>query len=307
MNQLGTLAKINDLRSIWNHEERDFSAWLAREENLALLSKEIGIDLLLEEREASVGDFSADILAKEDGTDRLIIIENQLSDTDHDHLGKIITYASGKNAEVVIWIVKRARDEHRRAIDWLNENTDENLGFFLIEIELWQIEGSLPAPKFNVVIRPNDWAKTIKSSKNISEIKQLQFEFWQQFKEYAGQTEVIRYYTLRKARPQHWYDLGLGISEAHISLTINSVNKKMSAAIYIPDDKDLFTAFEGKKQAIESELGFQMEWRYLEGKKASTIIIEKKADINDQEKWSEYFDWLIEKVIKMKIAFNKYR
>lgn len=307
MNKLGKLIKINDLRSIWSHEERDFSAWLAREENLSLLSKEIGIDLLLEEREASVGDFSADILAKEDGTDRVIVIENQLSDTDHDHLGKIITYASGRNAEIIIWIVKRARDEHRRAIDWLNENTDENIGFFLIEIELWQIEGSLPAPKFNVVIRPNDWAKSIKSSQNISSTKQLQYEFWKQFKEYASQTDIIRSFTLRKPRPQQWYDLGLGISEAHISLTINSVNKKIAAAIYIRDDKDLFSTYESKKQDIESELGFTMEWRYLDSKKASIIITERNAEINDQEKWPEYFDWFIEKVIKMKIAFNKYR
>ena len=118
--------------------------------------------MVLEETESAVGSFNVDIFAAEEGgTGRKIIIENQLEETNHDHLGKIITYASGKGAEVVIWIVKRARDEHKQAVEWLNQHTDKNIGFFLLEIELWKINDSLPAPKFNVVERPNDWAKTM--------------------------------------------------------------------------------------------------------------------------------------------------
>ena len=134
---LGKIERIDDLRTIWKHEALDFSKWLAQEENLALLSKAIGIDMILKETESSVGSFSVDLFASEEGTGRKIIIENQLEDTDHDHLGKIITYASGKGAEVIVWIVKRARDEHRQAVEWLNQHTDENIGFFLVEIELW--------------------------------------------------------------------------------------------------------------------------------------------------------------------------
>lgn len=159
MKTLGKIEKIDDLRTIWPHEARDFSRWLAEDENLALLSETIGIDIVLEERESSVGGFSVDLYATEEGTNRKIIIENQLEDTNHDHLGKIITYASGKGAEVVVWIVKRARDEHKQAIEWLNQHTDENVGFFLIEIELWKINDSVPAPKFNIVEKPNVWAK----------------------------------------------------------------------------------------------------------------------------------------------------
>ena len=147
MLKLGKLEKIDDLRTIWPHEAQNFTKWLAQEENLGLLSETIGIELVLEERESSVGDFSADLYASEEGTGRKVIIENQLEDTNHDHLGKIITYASGKNAEVVVWIVKRARDEHRQAIEWLNQHTDEKIGFFLLEIELWRIDESSPAPK----------------------------------------------------------------------------------------------------------------------------------------------------------------
>ena len=157
MDRLGKMTKITDLRSVWPHEANDFTKWLAEEENLSLLGDAIGIELELEERESSVGSFSVDILAKESGTNRRVIIENQLEDTNHDHLGKLITYASGKGAEVIVWIVKRARDEHRQAIEWLNQHTDGNIGFFLLEIELCQIGSSEKAPRFNVVEKPNDW------------------------------------------------------------------------------------------------------------------------------------------------------
>ena len=124
------------------------------------LSNTIGIDIVLEERESAVGKYSDDIYGREEGTDRKIVIENQLEDSNHDHLGKIITYASGKDAKTIIWIVKRARDEHRQAIEWLNAHTDEEVGFFLLEIEVWKIGDSLAAPKFNIVSKPNDWGKT---------------------------------------------------------------------------------------------------------------------------------------------------
>lgn len=156
MNKLGKLEKVN-LRDIWANEEYDFSVWLSKEENLKELSNTVGIDIILEERESAVGKYSVDIYGKEDGTDRKVVIENQLEDSNHDHLGKIITYASGKDAKTIIWIVKRARDEHRQAIEWLNAHTDEEVGFFLLEIELWKIGDSAPAPKFNVVSKPNDW------------------------------------------------------------------------------------------------------------------------------------------------------
>ena len=116
MEVLGKMEQISDLRAIWPHEAYDFSKWLSKEENLAMLSDSIGIDVVLEELESPVGDFSVDLYAYEEGTNRRIVIENQLEDTNHDHLGKIITYASGKGAEVVIWIVKRARDEHKHRV-----------------------------------------------------------------------------------------------------------------------------------------------------------------------------------------------
>ena len=144
---LSKLKKVN-LRSVWAHEAHDFTKWLAEEENLNILSNEIGIDITLLQTEANVGNFNVDILAEEDVTKKKIIIENQLEITNHDHLGKLITYAAGYDAKAIIWIVKDVRDEHKQAIEWLNKVTDDQTAFFLIRIELWQIEDSSPAPKF---------------------------------------------------------------------------------------------------------------------------------------------------------------
>ena len=174
--QLGKMKRITDLRTVWPHEANDFTKWLAEDANLEELGNAVGIDIDLEERESSVGSFSVDLFATETGSGRKIIIENQLEDTNHDHLGKLITYASGKGAEVVIWIVKRARDEHRQAIEWLNQHTDSNIGFFLVEIELWQINDSLLAPKFNVVEKPNDWAKEAKKNDSVSTTQQQRYD-----------------------------------------------------------------------------------------------------------------------------------
>ena len=302
--ELETLKKV-DLRKVWNHEAIDFTTWLSEKENLALLSDEIGIDILLIETEASVGKFNVDILAEEENTGKKIVIENQLEITDHDHLGKTITYASGYDAEIIIWIVKDVRDEHKQAIDWLNEHTDEKINFFAIKMELWQIGNSPCAPKFNIISKPNDWAKAVKKStrqSNLTETKVLQLEFWNQFKEYAqNKSSQLK---LRKAYPQHWYDISIGNSNAYISLTTNSQTNLMACEIYIPDSKDLFYELETNKDIIEGELQTELEWMSLEGKKASRIKLSNDADINQKEKWNQYFDWLMTTAEKFQKHFR---
>ncbi|MBQ7933120.1 MAG: DUF4268 domain-containing protein, partial [Clostridia bacterium] len=194
-----------------------------------------------------------------EGTGRKIIIENQLEETNHDHLGKIITYASGKEAQVIIWIVKRARDEHKKAVEWLNQHTDENIVFFLLEIELWKIDDSLPAPKFNIVERPNDWVRALKTTEGLSDTKKLQFDFWQAFTEYASeQTDFKKAFSIRKSLPQHWYNIGVGNSSYHLVLTVNTQKKCIGTEIYIHDDKEIFEKFQSRKSEIEAELDMKL-------------------------------------------------
>ncbi|MBR3936447.1 MAG: DUF4268 domain-containing protein [Bacteroidaceae bacterium] len=299
MAQLGRMKRVTDLRSVWPHEAHDFTKWLAEEENLKELSDSIGIDIDLEERESSVGNFNVDIFATESGTGRKIIIENQLEDTNHDHLGKLITYASGKGAEVIIWIVKRARDEHRQAIEWLNRHTDSNVGFFLVEIELWQIDNSSLAPKFNIVEKPNDWAKTMKSIDGLNETQKFKVEFWQQFNnQLEGNPAFLKEFHLRTPQPHHWYDLSLGTSSYYISLTINTQKRNLSAGLYIPNDKALFQKMKDNSRLFEEGVGKELEFR--EASKACRILMYKSMNIKDSTKWPEAIDWLFETALKFK-------
>lgn len=303
---LGKLKKV-DLRKAWKHEAFDFTNWLAEEENLSLLSDEVGIEIKLIQTEASIGKFNVDILAEEENTDRKIVIENQLELTDHSHLGQIITYASGYDAEIIIWIVKDVRDEHKQAIDWLNEHTDEKINFFAIKMELWQIGESPFAPKFQIISKPNDWAKAIKTSTgrtNLTDTKLLQLDFWNGFKEYAqSKNSKLK---LRKANAQHWYDVSYGNLESHLSLTINSQSNEIACSVYIRDSKDLFYKLEKEKTNIESELGSKLEWMPLDGRKASRIKMSLDADISITEKWEKYFEWFNDTALIFQKVFLKY-
>ena len=157
---LGKLEEVQDLRSVWPNEAKDFTPWLSS--NISRLGETLGIDIDVEETESAVGDFNVDIFAVDADTGKKIIIENQLEATDHDHLGKLITYAAGKAADLVIWVVKKARDEHKAAIEWLNNHTTEDIGFILCEIKLYRIGDSAIAPAFSIIEQPNNWAKEMK-------------------------------------------------------------------------------------------------------------------------------------------------
>lgn len=292
---LGTLKTV-ELREAWKHEALDFTKWLAEEENLRLLGDEIGFDIKLTQIEAAVGGFSVDILAEEESTGRKIVIENQLEITNHDHLGKIITYASGYDAGVIVWVVKDAREEHRQAIDWLNKHTDEEIEFYLVQIELWQIGDSPFAPKFEIISKPNDWAKTIKKSAEAGELtdtKVKQLQFWEALKEFVRKNNTSL--KLQKSYPQHWNNISIGSGDAHLSLTINSRDGLFGVALYIPDNKEVFKYLLEHKDAIETDLGEKAEWMELPGKKASRIKLSSSGDLENEEKWEVYFQWMLRK------------
>ena len=159
---LGRLEEITDLRAIWQNESKDFTEWLAKEENINLLAESAGLEMSAEETQSPVGKFHVDILASESGTNRRIIIISNFSQTDDSGLGRLITLAAGKNADIIIWIVRNAQEEHKAAVEWLISRTRRNTGIFLCEVKLFRIGSSEPAVKFEVISRPNNWAKEVR-------------------------------------------------------------------------------------------------------------------------------------------------
>ncbi len=305
MTNLGTLKEITDLRSIWPHEALNFTPWVA--ENVDLLADAVGLDITVDETESSVGDFNVDIYASETGTDRKIIIENQLEDTDHDHLGKLITYASGKGADVVIWVVKHAREEHKAAVEWLNNHTDDKIGFFLCEIKLFQIGDSQIAPAFTVVERPNDWTKEIRKKASANPTQQQRLEYWQAFNDYAfSDANFSRIFNKRKPTTDHWMDFSIGSSACHIAVSQIQKRKAVDVELYINDDKELFKSLFAHKDEIEKNMEMELEWKELPERKASRILIEKTVDLDDRATWPEQFDYIMDTCIKMKRAFKRY-
>ena len=307
MVNLGKLVEIKDLRKVWPHEALDFTPWLAEEENLMLLADAVGLEITVDETESSVGDFNVDIYATEIGTDRKIIIENQLEDTNHDHLGKLITYASGKSANIVIWVVKRAREEHRAAIEWLNNHTDENISFFLVEIKLYQIGNSNIAVKFEVVEKPNDWTKEIKKHNNDSPTLQARYDYWVAFNEYAfANPSFAKEFHKRKASTDHWMTMSVGSSACDISINQIRKNKQVVVEWYIVGDKDLYHKFYSKRKEIEHETELAFDWRELPEKKASRILISHPADFDNKDNGPDQFEWIMSVALRMKKVFKKY-
>ena len=254
---LDHLKKV-ELRKVWPHEALDFTKWLSSPANLNMLGEAVGVELELIETESSVESFNVDIYAQEAGTGRKVIIENQLEETNHDHLGKVITYAAGKGAQVIIWVVSHARDEHRQAIEWLNEHTDSDFGFFLVEIELWTIGDSKPAPRFNVVEQPNEWTRALRLSENLSETERVKLSYWTKYREIARSTpNFLKVFSPQKPTKDHWSTLRCGTSAYHIALLIDTQHGRTGIEFYVPDDKDIGHKAIENASLFEARLGLK--------------------------------------------------
>ncbi|MEH8029084.1 DUF4268 domain-containing protein [Gallibacterium anatis] len=303
--KLGKLEEV-DVRELWKHKQYDFSEWLAKEENIEMLSNKVGLTLTDINKEVFVGSYRCDLVAKDETTEIKVIIENQLETTNHDHLGKIITYASGLDANVVIWIVKEAREEHRSAIEWLNNKTTTDISFFLIEIRAFRIGDSLPAPQFVVVEKPNDFVKVTNVGVDNGELSKAQserFNFWNKFNEIVASRN--KPFNIRKATTDHWYNVALGTSEAHISITLVNKTNSIGIEVYINDNKELFDKLYSESESIQNELGFYMDWQRLDDKKASRIIYYIGGlDFNNHENYDELINKVIDKVIAIRDAFK---
>lgn len=305
--KLGKLKEVN-IRDLWQHEQYDFSDWLSKDENMELLSDEVGLTLTDIKKEVFVGSYRCDLVAKDETTGINVIIENQLEATNHDHLGKIITYASGLDADVIIWIVKVAREEHRSAIEWLNNNTQKNISFFLIEVHAYQIGDSLPAPKFVIIEKPNDFAKIAKDSNESGELRKSQAErlnFWNLFNEVVAVRN--KPFNIRKATTSHSYAVAIGTSEAHISITLVNKTNSVGIGVYIPDNKDLFDRLHSVSDEIHKELGFEMDWQRSDNRKSSRIIYYLDGlNFDNHANYDDLMNGIIDKVIVIKEVFKQY-
>lgn len=302
---LGIL-KIITPRKKWNNEARDFTPWLA--EHVDELGKAVGIELEIENVEVAVGPYSADILAKDTGTGKFVVIENQLEKTDHDHLGKAITYASVLDASTVIWIATDFTEEHKKALDWLNDHTNDEFSFYGVQLELWQIDESKPALRFNIISKPNLAVRQAARSMAVEELsdkRKFQYDFWVRFRDKLAKTKKIP--SLQTPRPQYWFDVALGKSDIHISNTCNTDENSVGIRIYIGNKiVDVMLPYlESRKDEIENALNESLSWNPNPENRDKVILLLHSTDLSKPEKVNEAIDWLIEKTIKFRDVFSK--
>ena len=304
---IGKLEEV-DIRELWKHEQYDFSEWLSKKENIENLNEILGLTLVDISKETYVGSYRCDLFAKDETTGIKVIIENQLEMSNHDHLGKIITYASGLDAKVVVWIVKEAREEHRSAIEWLNNNTNSNINFFLIEIHAYKIGNSDNAPMFQVIEQPNDFIKnnkSINSNDTMNKSQSQRLEFWNQFNNVL--IEKGKPFNVRKATTDHWYNVAIGTSDAHIDITLVNKDSVIGVELYITDNKEFFDKLYQRKDEIENDLGFKLDWRRLNNSKASRIVTYIKGlNFDDHSNYNELINKTIDLAVLMRDTFKKY-
>lgn len=303
---LGEMKRI-EARVVWPHEEHDFTPWLY--ENLDKLGEALGLELEAQERECDVGDFSVDIVARELGSNRLVVIENQLDATDHKHLGQLLTYAAGKEAGIVVWISPEFRDEHREALDWLNRDGGEgHPEFFGVELQVIQIDDSKPAVNLRPVAFPNEWTRGLneRGAASVSEKRQKYQEFFQGL---LDDLREVKFSNAKKAQPQNWYSFSSGVSGYVYSASFaNGARLRVDLYIDLHDATENKAAFEKlleDKGNIEAEFGEPLTWEKLEGRRACRICAYAAGSIDDApESLTKHRRWMSEKLIQMKKVFG---
>jgi hypothetical protein len=307
---LGSLKRV-DLREYWGKEATEFTPWLAA--NVRLLGDSIGLDLEVESQEHDVGDFRADLLCKDTTDDHWVIVENQLDPTDHRHLGQLLTYAAALGETVtVVWIAERFRDEHRAVLDWLNRVTDEGINFFGIEIELWKIGDSSPAPKFNIVCKPNEWSRTLRESASgeLSNTRQSYLEYWESYREYLETHSKLR---CQKPGPRGYIAHTIGKTGVHLSAVAHKWNSETGS--YDGEIRAELVASHGiskalteflapMEQQINKEFGEALIWHRLEGGRIRRLYVQRTADVSNKNDWAQQHAWLVEKIEKLDKVFR---
>lgn len=290
------------LREAWPDEAANFTPWLAEKDNLDQLAEKLGIPLELEKVEKGVGPFSADILAKEPDTERWVLIENQITPTDHRHLGQLLTYAAGLDARTIVWIAEEFREEHRAAIDFLNRTTTEEIAFFGVKVELYKIGESSLACDFTLIAKPNDWSKRTRTLRqggdgDPTENQRLWMEYWEALIESAKG----RYAPLAGRTPYrgNWQTFE-SIKGGNPSFTLNATfawDRGLRLEIYIDKShaKAAFHKLLQHRAEIEKALGQELAWEELPEGQASRLAHympgnERRASLGQ---WDKQHEWLL--------------
>lgn len=305
---LGRLEPVKP-RDVWPHEALDFTPWLLA--NVDVLSDLLGMDLVLEAAEHPVGNFSLDLIGRDESTGERVIVENQLELSDHTHLGQIITYAAGTDPTTIVWITTGFRPEHRAAIDWLNERTDESTRIFGVVINVVRIGDSAIAPNFELVARPNDWETAIRHSAKVSpaEAEKAAFytAYWEQFLISAratGATWVPRGITSRSG----WMDTRTSVRNAN--LTMYFQKRGLSLQVYFgSSDGEMnmarYRALESHASQVVDLLGSDVEWDPMPGRKATRLTVWSPfTDMPDESQWPAVNDWLIAQQDRVRTALD---
>lgn len=303
--ELGVLKTVTP-RKKWPNEAQHFTPWLA--ENINELNQVLGLELEVESTEVAAGPYSADILARDTGTGKYVIIENQLEKTDHGHLGKSITYASVLDASTIIWVATDFTEEHKKSLDWLNDHTTDDVYFYGVQVELWQIDDSKAAVRFNVISRPNQavrQAAKSKASGELSDKRKFQLHFWNEFKEQLIKTKKIP--STQTPRPQYWFDVTLGKSNIHLSNICNTDTNTVGIRVYIGNKiaDSMLPFLESQKEAIEKELGVKLSWNPNPENLDKTIALFHNTDFDDPSKVDEAIEWLVKYTVKFRSTFSR--
>ena len=300
-----------ELSEVWETEPQHFTPWLAKEENLTLLGKTLGMELELEAQEINVGGFRADLLCKNTVDDSWVLIENQLETTDHKHFGQILTYAAGLDASTVIWIAKTFRREHCTMLDWQNRITDERYRFFGIEMKVWQIEDSARATQFVVVASPNDWVSGVSrdtqraANQELSGTEQRQIRYWTGLREYM--VENGSSVNCPSPRPGRYLQLGIGRTNFGIMIWQASSRSEIGIWLYISGDNTeaYFRLLEEQQAEIHTEFGETFEWIELSGNQRNRICLHKvDTDPLNENDWLHQYEWFTAKLERFNQVFR---
>jgi hypothetical protein len=305
---LGRLTRV-ELRAAWKSESAHFTPWLAQPENIAVLAETMGLSadgLEVQGQEQAVGPFRADILCRNTEDNSFVLIENQLERTDHSHLGQLLTYAAGLKAVTLVWIAERFTPEHRATLDWLNEITGDSFHIFGFEVELWRIGASPPAPKFNVVVQPNEWARTIRNASQggpaATPVGQMQIAYWASFAAFLSSRNAA--FKPPKPYPSNWMNWGLGRAGVSLLVFVNASGIAVGIDVNSREHPTWYPKLLAHRPRLESDAGFPLEWEEKPGNKRSTLRVRQDLDMRDESNWTEAHAWILERLGKLRDAFR---